>query len=599
MPAEQRLAATAGVRHPALAALLVEHWDWKLREAPVWATTLGDHRFDEELRKHALRDIERRRRDRRRFLAGAKPLWEQLAEGSSDRTTLALLIELLQKEVRAEVCQAHRWTVSAFDNPLKRFGMLSEQHKLTSFERAATLLARYRKIPTSIESTIANLRDGLNDGLVANAESVARTIKMFDAELNKPLAEWALLAPLKRLDTLTSWDAQERARWAEHLQQVVRDEIRPALERYRKMLSEEVTPEARPRGKAGVGALPQGADCYRARIHSYTDLSRTAEELHRLGKKENARIGKAMRRLGAKLFRTRSLKRILERLRTDKELYFKEPEDIVAAARSALARANGALPRYFGLLPKTPCEVRPVPAYEAPYSTIAYYQPPHLDGSKPGEYFINTYKPEVRPRFEMQVLAYHEAVPGHHLQIALGQELGQLPAFRRLLGSTAFVEGWALYTERLADEMGLYSGDLDRMGQLSYAAWRASRLVVDTGLHAMGWTRARAERYMYEHTALTESNISNEVDRYLAWPGQALAYKVGELEIMALRKQARRSLGGRFDIKAFHDVVLGGGAVSLGVLRSQVERWIAGERAKAGVRGRVRSAASRSESKPR
>jgi uncharacterized protein (DUF885 family) len=221
-----------------------------------------------------------------------------------------------------------------------------------------------------------------------------------------------------------------------------------------------------------------------------------------------------------------------------------------------------------------------IPAHEAPYTTIAYYRQPHYDGSKPGEYFVNTYKPETRPRFELEALTWHESIPGHHLQIALAQELGAMPAFRKLDGSTAYVEGWALYTERLADEMGLYTSDLDRLGKLSYDAWRGSRLVVDTGLHAMGWSRARAEGFMREHTALTEVNISNEVDRYIGWPGQALAYKVGQLEMFKLRAEAERELGAAFDLKAFHQVVLGAGAVTLPVLDERVRGWIAGAKAR-------------------
>jgi uncharacterized protein (DUF885 family) len=215
--------------------------------------------------------------------------------------------------------------------------------------------------------------------------------------------------------------------------------------------------------------------------------------------------------------------------------------------------------------------VRPIPAYEAPYTTIAYYRQPFPDGSKPGEYFINTFEPTKRPRFEARVLAYHESIPGHHLQIAISQERSQIPAFRRYGGTTAFVEGWGLYSERLAGEMGLYPDPLDRMGVLSFDAWRASRLVVDSGMHALGWSRKQAIEFMIEHTALTPLNIDNEVDRYVSDPGQALAYKIGQLEILRLRQRARDVLGDKFDIKAFHDTVLGSGAVPLEALGELVE----------------------------
>jgi uncharacterized protein (DUF885 family) len=236
------------------------------------------------------------------------------------------------------------------------------------------------------------------------------------------------------------------------------------------------------------------------------------------------------------------------------------------------------VPRFVGLVPATPCEVDVIPSYLAPYTTVAYYQPPRPDGSRPGTYFVNVYEPQSRPRHEAEVLAFHESVPGHHLQIAVAQEQGELPAFRRYDGATVFVEGWALYTERLADEMGLYSGDLDRLGMLSFDSWRAARLVVDTGIHAMGWSREQAETFVLEQTPLAPNNVVNEVDRYITTPGQALAYKTGQLEIRRLRARAEQELGDRFSLPEFHAVVLGGGAVTMDVLDERVARWIDRER---------------------
>src|SRR5688572_26220863 len=232
------------------------------------------------------------------------------------------------------------------------------------------------------------------------------------------------------------------------------------------------------------------------------------------------------------------------------------------------------MPKWFGRLPRTPCVVKRVEAYEEKDTTIAYYRQPTVDGTRPGTYYINTFAPETRPRYEAEVLAFHESVPGHHTQIALAMEMTGIPEFRKHLGPTAYVEGWALYTERLTEEMGLYSDDLDRMGMLSFDAWRASRLVVDTGLHVKGWSRQQAVRFMVENTALAENNIDNEVDRYIGWPGQALAYKIGQREILALRREAQARLGAAFDIRGFHDTLLAHGAVSLPVLRQQVERWV-------------------------
>jgi len=282
-----------------------------------------------------------------------------------------------------------------------------------------------------------------------------------------------------------------------------------------------------------------------------------------------------MQDLGEKVLHTRDRREILRKLRTDPELYFRTRDEVEEKAREALARARAAIPRFFGRLPKAECEVVRMEAHEEKHSTIAYYRLPAADGSRPGRYYINTYARETRPRYEAEVLAYHESIPGHHLQLAIAQELEGIPEFRKHLGVTAFIEGWGLYTEQLSDEMGLYTANLDRIGVLSYDAWRACRLVVDTGMHAKGWTRAQAIAFMLENTALAENNIVNEVDRYIAWPGQALAYKIGQLEIRRLRREAEQRLGKQFDLRGFHDAVLGNGGVSLGTLRHLIDGYIA------------------------
>jgi len=253
-------------------------------------------------------------------------------------------------------------------------------------------------------------------------------------------------------------------------------------------------------------------------------------------------------------------------------MHFTTRDEVRAVALGSLARAYQAIPSWFGRLPTAPCEVVPMLPHEERHSTIAYYREPASDGSRPGQYYINLSEPTTRPRYEAEALAFHEAVPGHHLQIAIAQEIEGLPTFRRFSELTAYVEGWGLYTERLSDEMGLYSGDLDRIGMLSFDAWRACRLVVDTGMHALGWSRAEAISFMTEHSALATNNIANEVDRYLAWPGQALAYKIGQLEIAAIRADAQARLGSAFDIRRFHDAVLTHGALPLDTLRASVAR---------------------------
>jgi uncharacterized protein (DUF885 family) len=379
------------------------------------------------------------------------------------------------------------------------------------------------------------------------------------------------------LATHPGWLPADRDRFASGLRDAIETSLRPGLVRYRDMLQSEALPAARPPEKAGLAALPGGVDCYRKMIRVHTSLDLDPKAVHKMGLDAVAAFRRDLAVLGQKVFGTSDIAEIQRRLREDPAMHFRTGAEIEAKARESLARAQAAVPQWFGKVqPKAPCEVRVMGMHEAPHSTIAYYRHPSPDGKRPGTYMINTYLPETRPRYEAEALAFHESVPGHHLQIAVAQELTGIPEFRKHQGVTAFVEGWGLYAERLADEMGLYTSDVDRIGMLSFDAWRACRLVVDTGLHAEGWTRQQAIDYMTDNSILAENNIENEVDRYITWPGQALAYKLGEREIRRLRTDAETRLGPKFDVKAFHDLLLGGGAVSLPVLREQVDGWITG-----------------------
>ncbi|HEU5061327.1 MAG TPA: DUF885 domain-containing protein [Kofleriaceae bacterium] len=573
--------AIKGVTDEGLRALLLEHWEWLMQTSPVWATTLGDHRFDDQLDDGSAAAIAAERARRRDFLARAEKL-PRASMSRADQITFDLFTGQIKEQIAVEVCELHQWLVSSGRNPVTDFNILPEQHIVKTPADGANLLARYRSIPRRVDEQIGHLRDGASKGLYADAESLRRTIDLVDGQLATDLDRWALVRPAQA--PRPGWSAEARERFARDVRQVVGGEIKKAFQRYRALLADEILPHARGADRAGIGHMPNGKACYAARVLFETSMALDPEQLHRTGVEEIERINGEMVALGGKLFGRRAsrpaggkpaIADILRILREDRSLYYRTADEVVAGAQAALDAARGRIPDFFGRLPRADCVVARVPEFEAPYTTIAYYREPHVDGSKPGEYFINTFKPEVRPRFEMPVLSFHESIPGHHLQIAIAQELTELPAFRRFLGSTAFVEGWALYTERLADEMGLYASDLDRMGMLSYDAWRASRLVVDTGIHLQGWTRARAEQYMREHTALTLENIRNEVDRYISWPGQALAYKVGQLEIIRLRREAEAALGPRFDIKGFHDTVLASGAVTLPVLQGNVAAWVA------------------------
>ena len=572
--------AVAGVSDKTLATLLDEHFDWELRNGPVWATTLGDHRFDSELRHERPEDLEARRKQDKAFRDRAKAIDMQKLS-PEDRTTLTLLLEGLEADIASEACSFDTWQLSSYDNPVGTTNKLPELHVVSTVAEGKHLLDRYGEIPLVVQERQDNLRRGLKEGRMASRESVKRLLTQLSRQLDKPVQEWSLLTVLmspKAKERRKSFSPAEEQAFIKDAAEIIEKRVSPAYKTFRDFVAKEILPLARPDDREGVSALEGGKACYRARMLTHVGPQYEPEALHQTGHAEIARINGEMKTLGKKLFGTDDLAAILNKLRTDKTLYFDSPQAVEDAAKKALDKARSAIPNLFGILPKTDCVVSLIPDEEAPFTTIAYYRQPNYDGSKPGEYFINTYKPEIRPRFEMEALSFHESIPGHHLQIAIAQERGSLPAFRKFGRMTAFVEGWALYTEKLADESGLYAGDLDRMGMLSYDAWRASRLVVDTGIHHLGWTRAQAEQYMREHTALTPSNIENEVDRYIAWPGQALAYKVGQMEILRLRQIAKDSLGTKFDLKGFHDAVLSGGPVSLPVLRQQVESWIASRR---------------------
>jgi len=572
--------AVAGITDPTLKGVVADHWEHMMRWAPTWATTLGDHRYDDKLAPRDAASIEKSLAERRALHQRLLAMDAQKLD-DTDRVTHALLAERLEAEIALEVCKTHEWTVDSGGSSL--FGELSylvESHTVKTPKDAENLIVRMGQARKLVDDTIANLERGLQGKRVASAEKVRRAIEQLDAELAKPIDSWAMVQPPWATVDKDPWPSGERDRLVQGLREVVANQVLGGVVALRDFLRDRVLPVART-GKEGLAGLPDGEPCYRAAIYYYVGLRLTPEQLHELGQAEIARTDREIAALGKTVLGTSDLASTIAKLRGDKKLYFETREQILTAAQASLDRAKAAQSKFFAVLPKTDCVMREIPSHEAPYTTIAYYRQPHYDGSKPGEYFINTFKPETRPRFELEALTWHESVPGHHTQIAIAQELGAMPAFRKLDGSTAYVEGWALYTERLAEEMGLYSSDLDRIGKLSYDAWRASRLVVDTGLHAMGWTRARAEAFMREHTALTEVNISNEVDRYIGWPGQALAYKVGQIEMLKLRAEAEQALGAGFDVKQFHAVVLGAGAVTLPVLGERVRGWIAASRTKA------------------
>ncbi len=555
-----------------LARVCEEFWQGSLEANPTRATSLGDKRYDDRLDDITPRGIAKDKDRLEAILARARAI-DANALPPADRLTRTALITEVEGRLAWISCAFHEWTVDPLGGPQSWFMNLADYTNIESPADAANFVKRTRLMGPYLEDQIANLRAGKTKGRVASRAAVEKTLDQLSRLLASPVESLGVWKPAAAAHP--KWTQAQSERFARDLREAVHSSLLPGLKRYRAFLEEEILPSARPPDRAGLSALPQGVDCYTQMIRVHTSLDLTPAEIHKIGLEQVAKFRSDLADLGKKVFGTSDVAEIQRRLRTDPEMHFKTSAEVEAKAREALARAQAAVPRWFGIQPKASCEVKVMGMHEAPYSTIAYYREPSEDGKRPGTYMINTYLPETRPRYEAEALAFHESVPGHHLQIAIAQELTGLPEFRKHEGVTAFVEGWALYTEHLADEMGLYSSDVDRLGMLSFDAWRACRLVVDTGLHAMGWSRQQAIDYLTENSLLAENNVVNEVDRYITWPGQALAYKLGQREILSLRDEAKRRLGTRFDIKAFHDVVLANGAVALPVLRQQVEAYIA------------------------
>ena len=369
--------------------------------------------------------------------------------------------------------------------------------------------------------------------------------------------------------------SDKSAEWKESATQLVTDVIRPAFAEYRSGLAEHIAPVARPDDKCGLVWMDSGEKLYASLIHKYTQLDKTPQEIHEVGQKWATELNAAeWAEIGQKAFGLDTKQVIFERLQSDPSLRFHSEDEMLEHARETIARAWESVDEWFGVRPETPCEVVPVPRATAPALPPAFYMQPPIDGLRNGTYFLNTYKPEERDRFEYESIHFHEAVPGHHFDRSLASELDGIPPPRRYARVFAHTEGWGLYSERLADEMGLYSSEVDRLGMVSADAWRAGRLVTDTGMHALGWSRRQAIDFLQEWTPIGLLTIEQEVDRYIGMSGQALSYKMGQLEIFRLRHEAEARLGDRFDIKGFHDTMLTSGAMPLPLLAEAVEDWI-------------------------
>jgi uncharacterized protein (DUF885 family) len=489
---------------------------------------------------------------------------------TSDRLTCAVIHAHAEAVLDQLVAHSVEYTVTPlyvapaaqllFGLPM--IGILEPAH-------AESYLARLRGIPHAL-ITVA---DRHRTGVAAGRLPVRCLVDSAVAHLDRYLANRDN-NPLRRPQP-PAHGTVDAVAFAADRDRLIDSTVRSAFAQYRTVLADEIAPHGRPDDRAGLCWLPDGEAIYDRLIRAHTTVARSAEELHRAGLELIERLGAEYRSIGRRVFGSIELPELFERLRTDPALRWRDGAEILTTARAVIERAEQVAPRWFGRLPRQRCTVEAVPADEAPDAPGGNYMPAAMDGSRPAIYFTNTYRARERARYSAEAVAYHEAIPGHHLQVALAQEQADLPLLRRLAPIDAFAEGWGLYAERLADEMGLYSDDVARLGMVAGDSVRAARLVVDTGIHALGWGRQRVIDYLRTNTPMPHVDIEQETDRYIADPGQALAYMVGRLEIERLRAAARQALGQRFDIRGFHDAVLANGEVPLGALAGVIDDWVA------------------------
>jgi uncharacterized protein (DUF885 family) len=554
--------------------LVAEEWEYRMRENPLYATRCGDHRFNDRLPAVSEVDAQRRLAQDRSFLdrlCAIDP--EFLPPGA--RTDYGILRRQLNDRIAGGEFRVYRMPLTRLGGFYSTFAELPRIVPLDTLQDYENYSARLDGFCAYAKGYIELMREGIRSGHVQPRvvlEGIEDTIRPHVVENPK---QSLLYGPFERFPDRI--DAADQRRLCEAGRVAIRDSVVPGYRAFLQFVEDEYVPAAR--DEIAASSLPDGRAFYEHCVRRYTTLALTPQAVHDIGLQEVQHIRAEMEAIAEQVGFEGDLHEFLAFLRSDPRFYVDSPQALMKEVALILKRIDGKLPRLFKTLPRTPYGIRPVPDYMAPQTTSAYYMPPAGDGTEAGHYYVNTYDLKSRPLYELEALSLHEAVPGHHLQIALQMELEMVPAFRRFGSVTAFVEGWALYAERLGLEVGFYEDPYSDFGRLTYGMWRACRLVVDTGLHYLGWAREQAIDFMAENTALTMLNIANEVDRYISWPGQALAYKVGEIKLRELRSLAERELGAAFDLRAFHDVVLGEGGVPLDIVEANVRRWIAEQRA--------------------
>ena len=562
-------AKSISTRRAELRDAIEKEWQYQLQTHPEFATAIGDPRYnnrlddrsaaaEEQYTQHARKEI---RRIAAIDIAGF-PEQEALNK--------VLILRQLRDHVESALFRPWEMPVNQMNGVHLDLATLATQMPFLTAEDYENYLARLHEVPRCFDQVTINMQQGLRDNLMPPKYLLEKVASQAEDIATKPLAESPFTEPLQKFPSTIS--APDRHRLTQAIENAVRDEVEPAYTKFAAFVRNKYAPHGRT--EYGVWALPGGAARYRFAVRHMTTTDLTPGQIHAMGLRQVTDIDAQMLRL-ARSLGFQDLKSFNEHIRKDPDLYGKSAEQIFDLYRHYTDQMYAKLPQFFGHLPKTNLEVVPMEAYRAADAVPADYTPGAGDASRPGRINVNEYDPSHRLLLNIEAIAYHEGIPGHHMQFSIAQEQPGLPAFRRFSDYNAYSEGWAFYSEQLGKAAGFYQDPYSEYGRLENEMWRSVRLVVDTGVHDRHWSRQQMIDFFHEHTAMDDQNIASEVDRYIAWPGQALAYKLGQMKILELREQARRALGSRFDIRAFHDAVLNGGPVPLDILEERIKAWIA------------------------
>jgi uncharacterized protein (DUF885 family) len=569
LPPAQNAMPNAETRRQQLLSLLDEEWQYELRSSPEFATSVGDNRYNDRLSDVSPEFFQADLEQRRKFLARFEAI---NASGFSRQDALSL--ELMIRELREQIDGARfkNWEmpVNQRDGPHLDLPALISLTPFNSLQDYENYLSRLRQISRVFEQTTANMRQGMRDGLMPPRYLLEKVFAEAEDVASQSGESSPFFGPLTQFPS--SVPAAEQKHLREAALSVINTEIIPAYKKFATFVRQDYAPYGRT--EPGVWSLPDGDARYRYAVRRMTTTDLTPDQIHEIGLKELHETEAEMLAV-AHQFGFNDLASFHQHIKNDRKLYATSGQQVLDLYAKYARDMESELPKLFGHLPKAKLVAISMEASRSQAGTPADYSPGTPDGSRPGHINVNEWDPEHRLLLNVEAIAYHEGIPGHHLQISLAQELADLPAFRQHAGYTAFVEGWAFYSERLGKDVGRYQDPYSEYGRLENEMWRDIRLVIDTGVHAKHWSRDQMIEYFHKYTAMDEPNIQTEVDRYIGWPGQALAYKLGQLEILKLREEARQKLGEKFDIRAFHDEVLGNGPLPLDVLQRQVESWIA------------------------